>query len=460
MRLASGMMVALALALSNANAQDGTRRDTSVAAIAADAYVYGYPAVTQFVARRIATNAAKPLENGRAPINQFGHVLRLSSAAVRDSTGVHVNMLTSTAWLDLTSEAIVVQVPVTNGRYYFVEIFDSWMNSIASIGPRTTTQVFALTGPRWRGGIPEGVRTEFHSRTNFVKVVARIQTRGPRDVDAVNAIQRGLRTTPVRSYGKPFSWLAGEANPAINMKTPVTTQVNDMTTEQYFDLLLTILLNDPPADVDSSLLARMALVGMKPGQDFVQTRFDSATWRAFQSGARAGFIRIAERARTLRQARGGWRTVNVCGAYAGDYLLRAAVALEEPDCVLPEDALFPTAFVDADGRFLNGASRYVLSFPRGEPPVRGFWSLNLYDVDHLLVQNPIDRYAVRAWDDWKKNPDGSIDIYIQRESPTDSRRANWLPAPPGGFILTLELYWPDATTLAGTWAPLAIRRIR
>src|SRR5262245_342095 len=173
MRPVSGMMVALAAAVSGAGAQDGlTRRDTITAAIAAEAYVYGYPAVTQFVARRIATNASKPLENGRAPINQFGHVLRLSSASVRDSNGVHVSTLTSTAWLDLTSEPIVVQVPAMRGRYYFVEIFDSWMNSIASVGPRTTgdtAQVFALTGPGWKGGIPDGVKTEFNSRTNFVK---------------------------------------------------------------------------------------------------------------------------------------------------------------------------------------------------------------------------------------------------------------------------------------------------
>lgn len=204
----------------------------------------------------------------------------------------------------------------------------------------------------------------------------------------------------------------------------------------------------------------MALVGMKPGQDFVQARFDSATWAAFQAGARAGFARIAERARTLRTTRNGWQSLTVCGAYAGDHLLRAAVAFMEPDCVLPEDALRPTTFVDASGRHLNGAYRYVLRFPSGTPAVRGFWSLNMYDVDHLLVNNPLNRYALRSWDDFKRSPDGSVDILIQQDPPAGSAQANWLPAPPGSFILTLELLRPDARALAGTWAPPAVRRIR
>src|SRR5262245_46969579 len=184
MRPVSGMMVALAAAVSGAGAQDGlTRRDTSTAAIAADAYVYGYPAVTQYVARRIATNAARPLENGRAPINEFGHVFRLSSAATRDSAAVFVNTLTSTAWLDLTSEPIVVQIPPIFSRYYVVEVFDAWMNPIVSIGPRTTgdtARLFALTGPQWKG-VPERTRMEYKSPTNFVKVIAWIQTKSVRD---------------------------------------------------------------------------------------------------------------------------------------------------------------------------------------------------------------------------------------------------------------------------------------
>lgn len=255
MRLVPGLTLAFSAAFNAMTAQDGiARRDTSTAAIAAEAYIYGYPAVTQFVARRMATNTSTPLENGRAPLNQFGHVLRLSSASIRDSVGVYVNMLTSQAWLDLTSQPIVVHVPPIRGRYYFLEVFDSWMNPIASIGPRTTgdtAQNFILTGPNWKGGTSEGVGTEYKSRTNFVRIVARIQTKNPRDTDAVNAIQRGMRTTPMSSFGKPFSWLAGEANPAINMKTPVALQVNDLTTERYFDLLLRILQTDSPADVDN-----------------------------------------------------------------------------------------------------------------------------------------------------------------------------------------------------------------
>ncbi|HTO11558.1 MAG TPA: DUF1214 domain-containing protein, partial [Candidatus Binatia bacterium] len=62
----------------------------------------------------------------------------------------------------------------------------------------------------------------------------------------------------------------------------------------------------------------------------------------------------------------------------------------------------------------------------------------------------------------KPNADGSTDRYIQKDSPGPDKESNWLPAPPGRFVLMLRLYWPreaDPSILKGTWKPPAVKPV-
>ena len=96
-----------------------------------------------------------------------------------------------------------------------------------------------------------------------------------------------------------------------------------------------------------------------------------------------------------------------------------------------------------------------MRFNKGElPPVNGFWSLTMYDADYFFVANPLNRYSISARQDLKPNADGSVDLYIQNESPGADKESNWLPAPKDKFILMMRLYWPKTTPpsiLDGTW---------
>jgi hypothetical protein len=121
----------------------------------------------------------------------------------------------------------------------------------------------------------------------------------------------------------------------------------------------------------------------------------------------------------------------------------------------PQDAVYPTSQKDAERKAYDGANKYVMRFPKGQlPPVRGFWSLTMYDANYFFVANPLNRYSISARQNLKTNPDGSTDLYIQNESPGKDKESNWLPAPKDKFILMLRMYWPNESNpsiINGSW---------
>jgi hypothetical protein len=130
--------------------------------------------------------------------------------------------------------------------------------------------------------------------------------------------------------------------------------------------------------------------------------------------------------------------------FGTDYLARALLCAYGIPANRPEDATYPYAVVDKDSRPLDGANKYVIHFASRDdlPPANGFWSLTMYDAEWFFVPNSINRYSVSARQSLKTNPDGSIDLYIQKDSPGGDKESNWLPAPSGRFILCMRLYWP------------------
>ena len=151
---------------------------------------------------------------------------------------------------------------------------------------------------------------------------------------------------------------------------------------------------------------------------------------------------------------GGWTIHHGLGEYGTDYANRAIVALVRLGANLAADAVYPHATTDADGQPLTGQHRYLLHFDADQlPPVRGFWSLSMYNDKQFFVDNPLGRYAIGDRDDLRANPDGPLDIHIQQQSPGPEQESNWLPAPAGHFNLFLRLYWPEQPVLDGTWTP-------
>ena len=125
---------------------------------------------------------------------------------------------------------------------------------------------------------------------------------------------------------------------------------------------------------------------------------------------------------------------------------------------LPEDAIYPLNLGDESGKPLDGANKYTITFDKGAtPPVNAFWSITLYNSEGFQVGNTLNRFAVTSWMPFKYNADGSLDLYFQNASPGKELEANWLPAPKGGFNLTMRLYSPKSEALTGKWNPAADR---
>ena len=131
------------------------------------------------------------------------------------------------------------------------------------------------------------------------------------------------------------------------------------------------------------------------------------------------------------------------------------------------EAMYPYTRTDGKGQTLDASKHsYTLTFPKGQlPPVDAFWSVTMYDgKSQLLIKNPINRYLINSpmLAAMKKNKDGSLTLYIQKNSPGKAKEANWLPAPDDTVYLVMRLYWPSATPPsilppgAGTWQPPAL----
>jgi hypothetical protein len=144
-----------------------------------------------------------------------------------------------------------------------------------------------------------------------------------------------------------------------------------------------------------------------------------------------------------------------------DFLLRAALqSLWGIVANDPEEAIYLNSSRDPDGQQLTGANRYVVHFPKGGlPNVKAFWSITLYDSRHNLVANPIKRYAIGDRNQLTLNGDGSLDVYVQNESPGADKEANWLPAPTGEFNLVLRSYLPGPDIQEQRWMPPPVMRV-
>lgn len=430
-----------------------------LAALAAEAYIFAYPLVTMELTKRQMTTPGSTAVGG-APFNTFAHMPVTPDASFEGVVSPNADTLYSLAWLDLSAGPVTLAVPETHDRYYLLPMYDAWTNVFAVPGTRTTgsgAAEFVIVGPDGHSEVPDGVE-RIDAPTNLVAIIGRTQVNGRDDCPAVHAVQAGYRVLPLDTT--PVAPADAAPGP-VDLVTAPVDQVAQLDPSTFLAMVAHLLAANPARLADAPVLERIARLGVVPGKPFDWGGLSPEGQQAVAAGMSEGLARIEAEGRSPQGvAHNGWVLTYGNGEYGTDYLRRAAITKIGLGANLPQDAIYPMARTDGDGEPLDGRHRYVLHFDAGTtPPVDAFWSLTMYNDRQFFVDNPLDRYTIGDRDALRFNPDGSLDLVIQHESPGSELEANWLPAPGGSFNLMLRLFGPRQSVLDRSWLPPAVRRV-
>ena len=430
-------------------------------ALAEKATIFGYPLVLMDITRRVGTAAPRPTpEKAKVPANQLLHLVFLPDHTFRTVVRPNVDTLYSIVFFDLREEPMVLSVPEMGDRYYMMPILDAWTNVFAVPGTRTTgsgAANYAIAGPNWRGAVPEEIEV-IEAPTNMAWMIGRTRVDGPDDLPVVSELVSHIGLVPLSTWGKEYTPPEVPVDPDADMSAP-PSQLESMDVVAFFQAVADLMLDNPPAEQDAPILDELSALGLEPGK----FEPDSDIADALTEGKAAALAKMKANIVKAGKVVNGWNVMlEGIGTYGTDYLARATVALIGLGANLPEDAVYPAnPGVDIEGDPLTSEHKYVVHFESGAtPPANAFWSITMYDEAGYLVDNPIRRYAIGDRDALEFNEDGSLDIYIQRQSPGPDKESNWLPAPAEGvFSPTMRIYWPKEEILTGDWNPPGVRRV-
>ena len=451
-------------------AVEADAKEVEARELAIEAYIYAYPLVTMEITRRVMTNVETP-SGSKAPMGRFARLRTYPAVDDHSVTAPNADTLYTLTWLDVSKEPWILSIPDMKDRYFLFPMLDGWTNVFQVPGKRTTgtkAQKYAITGPGWSGTLPAGV-SELKAPTGMVWLLGRIYSTGtPEDYKAVHALQDQVSVVPLSVYGKPFTPAPGKVDPAIDMKAAPRDQVNAMDGATYFKLFAELMKTNPPAAEDAPMVAKLAKIGIVPGQDFVASKLEPAVAKGIAAAPKPAQEKISNLKEAIvtgdAKLEHGWMFFSKTGIYGTGYRNRALITWYGLGANRPQDAVYPTSEGPELVKKFSGANKYVAHFNKGElPPANAFWSITMYDKDYFFVPNPINRYTVSSRNKFKTNADGSVDLYIQKDSPGKDKEQNWLPAPADEFVLMMRLYWPKENSpsiLDGSWKPPHVEEMK
>ncbi|MBV9502719.1 MAG: DUF1254 domain-containing protein [Acidobacteriaceae bacterium] len=470
-------------------------------------YIYGYSLLAIAMTERVATTVPGPIPPGnptRAPINQIFAATALPNASYHDVVLPSTTTLYGSSFMDLTSGPLIMHVPplpavvgTNQPRFFIVELLDAWTN-VSRQSPssriRSKPGDYLLVGPGGTTAPTTGYEGVIRLDSNTVWSILRFFTSGSdADLKALNDALKppanpadGLTLRPLGSdtdYQPPANL---PVNPSIDTFTQPIHQVNNMDACAFFETMSTMMMTNPPRKIDVLVEPSLKNLGLlTPSKPFSCVDLpDQNDVTILQAAVLAAKDLLASINPPSASAKTNyWSLPLNVGDYGINYILRALVAEKALGGNRPQDAVYGYGAYDSRGidpaNVLVGGNRYVVHFSAetslhrtGEiPPVNrlAFWSVTLYDINGFLVNNPDVSYnaiGIPYVQNHKAclNADGSLDLYIQANAPSDPKQfCNWLAAPvpdptnsanpTGQFILFLRAYWPDQAILNGTWNP-------
>ena len=418
-------------------------------AVALDAATWGCPAVMMYNMRDNDSVGAKP----KAAPNSIWRMENISTPELSVESGYvtpNVNVVYGFGFLDLGAEPIILSVPDSKGRYYLVEIVDMYTNAFAYVGGLQTGYKggkFALVGPGWKGKLPDGV-TRIDCPTRWTLIQPRVHVVNPADLEAAKKV---LHAIDVQGLAKFTGAKAPEA-PKYNYVSPSVTDAKQPASAmnykdplQFWEIFSAVINeNPPPQDQVTAVLPNYRAPGNRTRQDAgIAPNLDPIVIKAMKRAAKDIGPMLSNL--PFGQVVNGWFMPGpTIGNSQTDYRTRAIIARIGLTANTPKEAVYYQGTLDSNGQQLTGAKKYTITFKETPPYIApGFWSLTMYDAsNYYTVPNAINRYFLGSDTPMKKNSDGSLTIYIQKDSPGADKESNWLPAPAGPFYLIPRAYAP------------------
>jgi hypothetical protein len=433
------------------------------------AYLWGWPLVNMHNRLSIMEKVPAPgLLGGVVPAGPPGSVGMLHDYITPEERLVacpNQDVVYGFGLIDGERGPSVVQVPDFEGRFWVYQVVDQRTDSFVKLGAMYGTKpgLYLLAPASWDGPVPDGVAEVFRFDTRIAVCIPRVFMD---DTDADRAAIQPL-INQVMMY--PLADCTGAMRTTDWMAAPVFPAGGSTSGEQETQWV-------DPEQFFAELPAVIAEVPGRPGEEAWYAWMNSLLQEAAADSQVAGLLQAAAvdanqgLVADLFQFRniglplpGHWSTQHNGARFGTDYLSRTAMGKANIFVNAPEETTYFYQDLDADGERLNGSRSYAVTFPpNGLPPVRGFWSLTLYNEHHFFHPNELNRYSLGTKStDLHHAADGSLTLTASATPPEDDDlRSNWLPAPDGPFSLYLRAYWPEQTILDGAWAPPAVIRFR
>ena len=432
------------------------------------AYVWGYPLVNAHNRRAAFAEAPEPgYLGGVVPVAPIGYNQMMTDYIKPEETFIvcpNQDVAYGAGFTALDKEPTVFQVPEFGKRFYVYALYDQRTDEVARIGQQYGTKpgFYMLVGPEWKGEVPKGINAVIRSSTGLVFVVPRIfKDATPEDTAAVQPLISQVMMYPLSKFDGKMKTKDYAKSPNFPLPpAPANAPKGEskwVKPETYFEELPVIMKEVPPL----------------PGEEALYGWIKSV-WDAAEKNPETKKVLVesftaanAELVQPLfgfqyngRPVGNGWTVPENASAWGTDYLNRTAISKSSMYQNTSAETQYNLRELDADGKPLDGNSSYSVTFPKGQvPPVKGFWSLTLYNEVKLFHPNPLQRFSLGTKNKTLKYAtDGSLTLYMGAKSPGQENEANWLPAPEGPFSLIMRLYWPEESVLKGDWRPPQIIR--
>ena len=430
--------------------------------VARDAYFWAWPMINVYSRRLAYEKVTEIVLAGAvpaAPLNRLGMLADYIVPEERIVACPNQDVVYGAGSLALDLSPVVIQVPEFGDRFWVYQIVDMRTDSFADLGKMygTTPGFYLLVGPNWKGEVPKGISKVFRASTNTGYVIPRVfQDDSPEDNKLVRSVTQQVMMYPLAEFDGKMRSRDWSQLPKTASASGGNEEVQWVVAKNFFDVLPLVLADAPPLPGEEAHYGQMQAL-------LVAAESDPKIKVAVIKGAIEAEKELVKPLFEFRnwglQLPHNWSSQSNGAAFGADYFTRTAVAKSNIFVNKANETKYFYQDLDDAGQRLNGTNRYTVTFPKDQtPPVRGFWSLTLYNEYHFFVSNDIRRYSVGTKSkSLRYNADGSLTIYVQADPPPEEQRGNWLPAPKGAdFSLYMRAYWPKVGISDGSWTPPAV----